>query len=74
MGADESLNTILSHRHPELIHNFQLEGDGLCWPFFENLKDYLQPTFTVKENKTALYVLTFNFPKKKYKKNDKNKN
>lgn len=62
MGADESLNTILSHRHPELIHNFQLEGDGLCWPFFENLKDYLQPTFTIKENKTALYVLTFNSP------------
>lgn len=63
MGADESLNTILSYRHPELIHNFELGGDGLCWPFFENLKDYLQPTFTIKENKTALYVLTFNSPK-----------
>ena len=63
MGADESLNTILSYRHPELIHNFELGGDGLCWPFFENLKEYLQPTFTIKENKTALYVLTFNSPK-----------
>jgi hypothetical protein len=63
MGADESLNTILSYRHPELIHNFELGGDGLCWPFFENLKEYLQPAFTIKENKTALYVLTFNSPK-----------
>lgn len=63
MGADESLNTILSYRHPELIHNFQLGGDGLCWPFFENLKDYLQPTYSWTESKTALYVLTFNSPK-----------
>jgi hypothetical protein len=40
MGADECLFTILSHRYPELTHHFQVEGNGLVWPFFEELKNY----------------------------------
>jgi len=38
MGADECLFTILCHKHPDLIHRFEIEGNGLVWPFFENLK------------------------------------
>lgn len=70
MGADECLFTILCHRFPDLIHRFEIEGNGLVWPFFENLKNIKE---TIKENirglkpfseiKTTLYVLTYNSPK-----------
>jgi hypothetical protein len=43
MGADECLNTILAHRYPNEIHRFEIEGNGLCGPFFENLKNYVPP-------------------------------
>jgi hypothetical protein len=43
MGADECLNTILAHRYPNDIHRFEIEGNGLCGPFFENLKNYAPP-------------------------------
>jgi hypothetical protein len=69
MGADECLFTILCHRHPDLIHRFEIEGNGLVWPFFENLKDIknkikktskgLKPFSDIK---TSLYVLTYNSP------------
>ena len=57
MGADECLFTILAHRHQDLIKAFKIKGDGLVWPFFEELKKY-----NVKSNRTALYIVTFNFP------------
>jgi len=69
MGADECLFTILCHKHPDLIHRFEIEGNGLVWPFFENLKGIkerikktsrgLKP---FSEIKTSLYVLTYNSP------------
>lgn len=62
MGADECLFTILTYRHPELIHPYKISGNGLCFPFFENLKSYIKVKYS--ENKeTILYVLTFNSPK-----------
>jgi hypothetical protein len=67
MGADECLFTILAHRHPELIHRFEIEGNGLVWPFFEELKNYtndlLKNDYTfLNPSNAALYVITFNSP------------
>ncbi len=68
MGADECLFTILSYKYPNIIHRFEIEGNGLVWPFFEGLKDYTKDklkddlSFTNPDN-TALYVITFNSPK-----------
>ena len=61
MGADECLFTILTYRHPDLIQAFEIEGNGLVWPFFEHLRN---TTFIpkVQENKVGLYVIGFNFP------------
>jgi hypothetical protein len=69
MGADECLFTILTHTYPNLIYKFDIEGNGLVWPFFEELKKYDQEF--VKNNKISkinidnvgLYVITFNSPK-----------
>ena len=68
MGADECFFTILCHRHPDMIHRFIIEGNGLVWPFFEELKkyndEYVKDDINIldKDN-TALYVITFNSPK-----------
>lgn len=59
MGADENIFTILSYRHPDLIEPFEIESNGLVWPFFEHLK-------TIRNSrplhKTGLYVITYNSP------------
>ena len=59
MGADECLFTILTYKYPELIQPFDIEGNGLVWPFFEMLKNVDLPE---RLNKVALYVIGFNFP------------
>lgn len=69
MGTEESIFAVLSHLYPEFIHLFKLDGTGLIWPFFEQLKDIdkLVQT-TVKEireqdvSKNIIYVLGFNSP------------
>jgi hypothetical protein len=70
MGADECLFTILCHKYPELIHRFEIEGNGLVWPFFENLKSFEKPIdFETKikindiGSDIGLYVITFNSSK-----------
>jgi len=67
MGADECLFTILSHQYPELTHHFQVEGNGLVWPFFEELKNYSGETLRsdstiLNPENSALYVIGFNSP------------
>lgn len=47
MGADECIFTILAHKHPNLVHRFNIEGNGLCWPFFEHLKNLPLPQDTI---------------------------
>jgi hypothetical protein len=72
MGTEESIFTIMTYKHPELIQFYNIEDNGLLGPFFENLKN---DTLTVKQEKTdsynfndhnkdnvALYVLTYNSP------------
>jgi O-methyltransferase len=72
MGTEESIFTIMTYKHPELIQYFQINQDGLLGTFFENLKnDNLEPKvekstlYSVnphnKEN-VALYVLSYNSP------------
>lgn len=68
MGADECLFTILSHRHSNIIDRFEVEGNGLVWPFFEELKNYnvetLKKDLSFSDpNNVGLYVITFNSPK-----------
>lgn len=70
MGTEESIFTVIAHKFPELVHRFQLEGNGLIWPFFEKLKDVeklikeMQPKpITYDKAKNIIYILTFNSPK-----------
>jgi hypothetical protein len=46
MGADECLFTILCHRFPKEIQRFEIEGNGLVWPFFEMIKNFKVPEAT----------------------------
>ena len=67
MGADECLFTILCHKHEDIIHRFQLTGDGLVWRFFEHLKEYSNDNIKEDINflnpkNTGLYIITFNSP------------
>ena len=62
MGADECLFTILCHKYPDKIHRFNIEGNGLVWPFFEMLKHYVPAEKLYDPDKIALYVITFNSP------------
>jgi hypothetical protein len=72
MGTEESLFTILTYSHSELIQYYEIEMDGLLGLFFENLKnDTLTPkqeksnivnSKSYDKNNAALYVLTYNSP------------
>lgn len=42
MGADECFFTILCHKYPDIVHRFEIEGNGLVWPFFEELKNIIK--------------------------------
>lgn len=68
MGADECLFTILSHKHSQMVHRFEVEGNGLIWPFFENLKKLksevsLTDIQNLHKSSVGLYVIGFNSPK-----------
>lgn len=68
MGADECLFTILCHKHPNLIHRYEIPGNGLVYPFFEHLKEFTNEKVKEKmiiqsdTDNSALYVITFNSP------------
>jgi len=73
MGTEESIFSIMVYKHSDLINYYEIEGNGLMWKFFEDLKNET----LVKKSKsltksvnldlniqnTALYVITFNSPK-----------
>jgi hypothetical protein len=72
MGTEESLFTILAYKYPEVYQYFEIEGNGLIWKFFEDLKDgthkakcetKMSVTNDYKIANTGLYVITFNSPK-----------
>lgn len=72
MGTEESIFSIMSYKHSDLINYFQIDSNGLVGKFFEDLKNdvlLVKNENTVKAqnnldvNKVGLYVLTFNSPK-----------
>lgn len=69
MGTEESIFTIIAHRHDELVQQFRIGGDGLIAPFFEMLKNIKrEPRVTKKgkkpfaDVKVSLYAIGFNSP------------
>ena len=73
MGTEESVFSIMTYKHSDLINYFEIESNGLIGKFFEDLKN---DTLKVKSetsvvinqsnldiNKVGLYVITFNSPK-----------
>lgn len=72
MGTEESLFTILTYRHPDLINYYEIENNGLLGTFFENVKnDKLEIknkglnsniSNDLDTSKVGLYVITFNSP------------
>lgn len=68
MGTEESIFTILTYKHEDLIDRTMIRDDGLFDCFFENLKNdtveliTTRKTRPVDELKTYLYVITYNSP------------
>ncbi len=57
------------YKYPNLIDYFEIEGNGLLFKFFEDLKNdstvkktKMKQTNNLDTNKVGLYVLTFNSP------------
>jgi len=70
MGTEESIFCIILYNHSDLVAQYNIKGDGLVWPFFEDIKDgkYKENVKTkivddpLDLSKVALYVITFNSP------------
>ena len=54
MGTEESLFTIMTYKHPELIQFYEIEMNGLLSVFFENLKN---DTLVVKQEKSETNII-----------------
>lgn len=72
MGTEESIFSIMTYKHSDLINYFEIDSSGLVGKFFEDLKDdklipknegKVSVENTLDTNKVGLYVLTFNSPK-----------
>ncbi len=64
MGTEETIFTMVSYLHPELVNVFDIDDNGMIWPFFERLKDVsdLANKRPSASGRTNLYVLGFNSP------------
>ena len=67
MGTEESIFTLLSYLYPQLFQKHMINGDGLIYKFFEDLKEFntdAAASHTIKNfSGVNLYVITFNSPK-----------
>jgi hypothetical protein len=72
MGTEESVFSIMTHKHSDLINYFEIESNGLIGKFFEDLKNdklivksesKISVDNNLDTNKVGLYVITFNSPK-----------
>lgn len=63
MGTEESVFTILTYRHPELVNVNMIESNGLVYKFFEDVKSDTLDVHEHGDGTTAIYVLTYNLPK-----------
>jgi hypothetical protein len=71
MGTEESIFSIMSYKHSDLINYFEIESNGLVGKFFEDLKNdelkvknesKFDTSNSLDTNKVGVYVLTFNSP------------
>jgi hypothetical protein len=71
MGTEESLFTLLLYQNPQLIDYCEIEGNGLVYKFFEDVKNdevivknklKQIPSIIDRPNNVGLYVITFNSP------------
>ena len=71
MGTEESIFSIMSYKHSDMINYFEIESNGLVNKFFEDLKNdtlivknesKISVENTLDTSKVGLYVLTFNSP------------
>jgi hypothetical protein len=76
MGTEESIFLIMSYLQPEKYRRFALDENGLIIKFIQALDEekvqlepipekriqYAQPSLSLDNIKTSLYILTFNFP------------
>jgi len=66
MGTEESVFTLLTYLYPHLFQKHMINGDGLVYKFFEDLKSFVKPASQItlqNYSGTNLYVITFNSPK-----------
>ena len=70
MGTEESLFTILLYQNPQLIDYCEIEGNGLLYKFFEDVKNdevvilnkNRKPKVKNTGSDVGVYVITFNSP------------
>ena len=71
MGTEESLFSIMTYKHSDLINYFEIGGDGLFGKFFEDLKNNaleiksenkMISSTPLDTSKVGLYVIGFNSP------------
>ena len=71
MGTEESIFSIMTHKHSDIINYFEIENNGLVGKFFEDLKNDnlvvkserpIEKENSLDINKVGLYVITFNSP------------
>ena len=71
MGTEESIFSIITYKHSDLVNYFEIDGNGLFGKFFEDLKEdrlvvksenLIKIDNNLDTNKVGLYVLTFNSP------------
>lgn len=68
MGTEESVFTILTYKHEDLVDRTMIRDDGLFECFFEHLKNDTVELITtrrtrpIEDLKTYLYVITYNSP------------
>ena len=55
MGTEENILTIMAQNDPKNFNIFELEGNGLVYPFFEHIQ-------TIPTPKQAIYITTYNAP------------
>lgn len=60
MGTEESIFTIMTYKEPTKYKFEMIDGNGLIYKFFEDLKE---PMYKAKSHKdVSLYIITYNAP------------
>jgi hypothetical protein len=60
MGTEESIFTILTYKHKDMCNVRMIDGNGLVYKFFEDIRN--QPIRSSDIEELAIYALTFNLP------------